>query len=33
VLDVTPTGLVVREMVDGLSREALERCTTLEAHP
>ncbi len=33
VLDVTPTGLAVREMVDGLSLEALERCTTLEAHP
>jgi 3-oxoadipate CoA-transferase beta subunit len=33
VLDVTPTGLAVREMVDGLSLEALERCTTLEARP
>ena len=32
VIDVTPAGLAVREMVDGLSREALERCTALEAH-
>jgi 3-oxoadipate CoA-transferase beta subunit len=31
VLDVTPAGLAVRELVDGLSLEELERCTTLEA--
>jgi 3-oxoadipate CoA-transferase beta subunit len=30
VLDVTPSGLAIREMVDGLSLEALEHCTTLE---
>ena len=30
VLDVTPTGLAVRELVDGLSLEELARCTTLE---
>jgi 3-oxoadipate CoA-transferase beta subunit len=31
VLDVAPAGLAVRALVDGLSLEALERCTTLEA--
>src|SRR5262252_7998064 len=31
VLDVTPAGLAVRELVDGLSLEELARCTTLEA--
>ena len=30
VLDITPTGLAVRELVDGLSLEELARCTTLE---
>ena len=31
VLDVTPAGLAVRELVDGLSFEELARCTPLEA--
>ena len=31
VLHVTSSGLAVRELVDGLSLEELERCTTLEA--
>jgi 3-oxoadipate CoA-transferase, beta subunit len=31
VLDVTPSGLAVRELVDGLSFEELARCTPLEA--
>jgi len=30
VLDVTPAGLAVRELVDGLSLEELARCTPLE---
>jgi len=30
VLDITLTGLAVRELVDGLSLEELARCTTLE---
>jgi len=31
VLDFTPAGPAVRELLDGLSLEKLERCTTLEA--